>query len=300
MLNKCRYSKFLIVIIVLILNSNIFGYDKLKYAEHLSNDGDYFRAISIYKEIYFNSLNEKEEDLKNLCLFYISKSYYKSNKYKASIQFLSRLINSSSISEYQKMMVSLYFSLNYYNLKIYQTAEYFLKDYMNDRNYGYAMFYDALLKAEQGKWDNASTYYLNLSRDFKDKPIGIISLELYNYSLDHTNIKTKSPRKATLLSSVIPGAGQFYSKHYYDSVLSFLYVTLMGFATYAIYQYDDKINKNYTNTAIAIPIFTIFYLGNLIGAHKTTEYYNFKQKYNFIQPIREKTLSFLEEIKYEK
>jgi len=280
--------KFLFVILlILILISLCFSQSKQEFADYLMNDRDYFRAISVYKELYFYSQNA---DLQNYCLLQIGYAYWKSNKYKSSIQFLTRLLNRSSISPYYRDRAMIYMGLNYYNLRLFSTAEDYLQKITSDTS-GLSRFYLTLLDVEKGNFENASETYKKIYNLYPDKKIGTLSNELSNDVLNGLTLKHKKPFLAILFSTILPGSGQFYCQHHYDGIQAFLYVSAFAFATYASYRYDKKFSDNYANTIIAFSITSLFHIGNIIGAERTAKYYNLKQQQNFMNQIRKKVFS---------
>ncbi len=280
--------KFLpVILLISTLTSTCFSQSKQELADYLMKDHDYFRAISVYKELYFYSQNA---DLQNYCLLQIAYAYWKSNKYKSSIQFLTRLLNRPSISSYYRDSAMIYMALNYYNLRLFSTAEDYLQKITSDTS-GRSLYYLTLLEVEKGNFENASETYKKIYNLYPDQKIGTISNELSNYVLNGLTLKQKKPILAILFSTVLPGSGQFYCQHHYDGIQAFLYVSAFAFATYASYRYDKKFSNNYASTLIAFSITGLFHIGNIIGAGRTAKYYNLKQKQNFMNQIRKKVFS---------
>lgn len=279
---------FLVPIIFIAAPANVFSQSQFDYAEFLMHDRDYFRAISTYKHIMFFS-NDPETTWH--CLRQIAKAYYKSNRFKASIQFSSRLLNQPNLPSSYFNSAQIYLGLSYYGLRVYPMAEdHFLKITHNDTS-GYALYYLALLELERGNWNKASKIYREVSQEFSHLQVGKLSEELSRKALDGDSISKKNPVIAATLSTILPGSGQFYCHHYYDGIQAFMYVGAFAFATYAAYRYDKEYQKNYTTTYIAISITSLFHIANIIGAQRTASYYNLRQRQKFLDPIREKVFS---------
>ena len=251
-------------------------------------DNDYFRAISVYKQILFFS---DDIDTKNFCLLQISKAYFKSNNYNGSIKFLSRLLNQSIISNDFLSTAQIYLGLNYYGLKVYPIAENYLKQASSKDTTGFSSYYLALLDVEKSNWNSASEKYKDIHRQYSQKQIGVLSEQLSKEVLEGNNINKKSPFFASFISTILPGFGQFYCNHYYDGIQAFIYVSAFSFVTYASYRYDKEFNTNYLSTIAASSITGLFHIGNIIGAQRTASYYNLKQKQNFLDSIRIKVFS---------
>ncbi len=260
---------------------------RLDYANDLMQDNDYFRAISVYKEILFFS---EDAETRNHCLLQISKAYWKSNKFKASIKFLTRLLNSTDDSQYYNSGM-IYLGLNYYGLKTYQMAADYFKRVSRSDSSGFADLYLALVETEKGAYQQASQLFKEIHDSSPNSEIGAISKELADISLKGKNLKRKSPLVAGLFSVILPGSGQFYCRHYYDGLQAMLYVGAFALTTYAAHRYDKKFNDHYTSTYLAASITGMFHVGNVIGAYRTAQYYNFKQHQHFLKEVRFKVFS---------
>lgn len=271
-----------------IISLNIYAQDQIDYAEYLFNDQDYFRAISIYKQIMFFTDNA---EIQNYCLFQIVRAYYKSNRYKASIKYISRLLNQPNLPDRYFPRSQIYLGLNYYGLKIYPMAEDYFNRALSSDTTGLSLFYLALLKAEKEQWKEASELYQKVHRQFPYSNTSDLADELSKDVLMGSDISKRSSFLSALLSTVIPGSGQFYNHHYYDGIQAFLFVGTFTFATFAAYRYDKNFNNNFLTTYAAVSITAIFHLANIIGAQRTAKYYNLRQKEKFLRQIREKAFS---------
>lgn len=287
---KKRHTLKLILVLgnILVLNTHIQSQNKMKYAEYLFRERDYFRAISVYKNILYYSDNSQ---IKNYCLLQIVRSYHKSNKYKSSIKYISRLLNQPTLSDEYFIKSQVYLGLNYYGLKVYPLAEEHLKKVQSSDTTGLSLFYLALVKSENEKWQEANQIYKKLYRQHPSSKMGTISEQLAKQVIKGHDIPQKSPFLATLMSSLIPGSGQFYSHHYYDGLQAFLFVSAFSFASYMAYRYDKNYNNNFITTYVSISITSIFHIANIIGAQRTASYYNLRHKDKFLSQIREKAFS---------
>jgi len=72
MQKKARDQRYLLLVLVFVLlvttHPNAFAQSQLDYAHFLMNDQDYFRAISVYKEVMYFS---DDAETKNFCLLQI-------------------------------------------------------------------------------------------------------------------------------------------------------------------------------------------------------------------------------------
>ncbi len=280
----------LLVVFVFLATAHpdVFAQSQLDYARFLMNDQDYFRAISAYKQIaYFSN----DAETKNFCLLQIARAYLKSNRFKASIRFLSRLLNQPELDDGYSTRAQIYLGLNYYGLRTYWMAEDYFQKVVPTDTTGFALYYLALLESERGDWKAASETYKQVFQQFGPRQVGILSKRLSEEILKGEGIRSKNPYLAVGLSTILPGSGQFYCHHYYDGIQAFLYVSAFAFATYAAYKYDKNFKDNYLTTYVGICVTSLFHIGNIIGAQRTTSYYNLKQKQRFLGQMRKKAFS---------
>ena len=252
------------------------------------NDQDYFRAISLYKRMLFFS---DDMETKRLCTVQIARAYLKSNRYKSSIRYLSRLLNEYDLDGQCLSRANMYLGLNYYGMRVLPMAEDYLNRAAAHDTTGSAWFLLALLDLETGDWERSAETYRQVAQRFGDERVGVLAEELSTEVLNGRSIAHRNSYLAAALSAVIPGSGQVYCQHYYDALMAFMYVTAFAFASYATYRYDDKFNDNYVSTACAVSITGLFHIGNIIGAQRTADYFNHKQRQRFLDPIRKKVFS---------
>lgn len=286
---KPGYLNYFQIVLIVFTGLTVDGFsqDHLDYADYLMQDNDFYRAISEYKKIYFFS---NDAELKNHCLLNISKAYLKSNKYKLSIRYASILLNNT---EDQNLLTKAnnYIGLNYYGLRVLSMAEDFFNKSFQTDDTGFSLFYSALLDLEKGRYKNARQKYTDICKQYPDSEIYETSKKLSEKVLLGKHLKTKSPFISAALSTFVPGSGQVYCGHYYDGIQAFIYVGAFAYATYIAYKYDKHVNNNYITTFASLSITALFHVGNIIGATKTADYYNMKQKEQFLDQIRKDVFS---------
>lgn len=89
------------------------------------------------------------------------------------------------------------------------------------------------------------------------------------------NVKRKSPLLAGILSTIIPGAGRFYTGDYKDGIISLLFV---GTTAYQAYRRFDKRGTKTAAGWIYGGISLGFHLGNIYGSVQSAKYYNAKKQ----------------------
>jgi tetratricopeptide (TPR) repeat protein len=286
--NHARLNLIIIVLSLFYWPQNLAAQSELEYADCLFREQDYFRAITEYKKLYYYS---KDSKCKNRCLLQISKAYLNSNQYKLSIKYANALLNRRETADADFSRANTVMGLSYYGLKVFPIAEdYFIKALETDTT-EFSLFYLALLDAERFRYKEASFKYNKISQISKDRELANTSQQLAQQVQNGYLVKRRNPALATLMSVLVPGSGQVYCSHQYDGLQAALYVGAFTFASYACYRYDNKFRNNYINTYLAISITGLFHLGNIIGARRTAQYFNQKQRQNFLNGIREKTFS---------
>jgi tetratricopeptide (TPR) repeat protein len=276
-------------IIIIFVSNIIFSQTKSDYASFLMKSRDYFRAISVYKELSFYS---KDKDSTLFYLSEIGKAYQLSKKYESSILVYSDLLNKYELNIQMKSNCETRLGISFVELGFpHQGFPYFFDAEKNDTT-GIAKLYVALCNVKVKNFDKANSIYKeinNKSYNSSVKDVSSKSLELLTYS---DKISRKSSFVAVIFSSIIPGLGQIYCNHYFDGFQAFGFVSIFSFATYATYRYDNKFSSNYILTIAMASITSALHFSNILGAGKTASYYNLKQEDLFIKDI-EKNYKFL-------
>lgn len=97
----------------------------------------------------------------------------------------------------------------------------------------------------------------------------------------------KSPWMALTLSALLPGAGQFYTRHYADGVMAFFWnATFLGGGAYT-YQLEQRAGRPHSVSILALFAGLIFYGANLAGAYGSAHQYNAHQERLFYQSVRD-------------
>ncbi len=93
----------------------------------------------------------------------------------------------------------------------------------------------------------------------------------------------KSPRKAALLSALIPGLGQYYASHTVDAAQSLLVVgagILYSTVAYKAYEQDDL---GLGLTSLTIGTTAMFHYANILSGQRTAIYRNMKLKRDYLE-----------------
>lgn len=263
------------------------GQPRSEFALSLMREHDYFRAISVYKELAFSSTNDDST------IFYLSqigKAYRLGEKYELSIDAYSRLLDAHKLSQDWNNEVQINLGLNYLGMDLPALAAPYFLSVLDSDTSGRALFYTGLVSCETEKWDDADRIFTRLSQERPSTRVGVVSSNARGKLGLRDALPSRSPTSAALFSAFLPGSGQIYSGHYVDGMQAFAYVSAFAFASYAMYRYDNKFNSNYILTGISISITALFHISNIIGAEHTAEYFNQRQRDLFLDDIRKESL----------
>jgi hypothetical protein len=102
-------------------------------------------------------------------------------------------------------------------------------------------------------------------------------------SMDGRNIRHRSRFASTLLSAIVPGAGQLYSGRAGDGAYSFLTVASTGLVTWWFAAEPATRDRTRVKVSIFGVITALFYAGNVYGANVAARDYNLLQERRYVQ-----------------
>ncbi len=272
----------LIVIFILSQTMPILGQESSAFAEYLMAQKDYFRAITVYKKLLFES---SEAPLRHKYSNHIAEAYRLSGKHKSSIYFYSEALHNVTTAEEQtNSFIGL--GLNYYNMKTIPIAKNYFKKAADKDTTGKAKLYLGLMQMEQMNWPRAQTTFKEIINTNRHAKISETAKLLTEKSTSGANLPKKSPTLAAIMSSIIPGSGQIYAGHYFDGIQAMAYVGVFSLATYSAYRYDRDINDSDAILLLSATITGIFYSANILGAYKTAKFRNMRIRQNFMNEVK--------------
>ncbi len=283
-LNRMKY----VSVLMLLLAAEVPCQSKSDYAYSLMKERDYFRAISVYKELSFFSVNNDSS------IFYLSqigKAYRLSQKYELSVAAYSSLLNRFAVSDSVNSSIYINLGLNYLGMNVPAQAISYLEEADKKDPSGLASLYLGLVYAEMSNWEKAK---LSISAKENTGAAGILPEIRKEFSSTLSladKLPHRDPLTASLLSAVIPGAGQFYCNHYVDALQAFGFVTAFSAATYIAYRNDKHYSSNYVLTGLSLSITGLFHIANIVGAERTATYFNQRQQEILLQDVRQKALN---------
>ncbi len=252
---RTLYIKY-IGIIFLLNSSFLLCQETLKeqydYSLNLYNQEKYFEAVTELKRLNFFD-NEKNYAFQSNLL--IGLSFKEGGKYSDALKYLTlaeiNAVNDSDLYEAKINQVRINILRRtteqaQRQLDVLQRDNRF-KNRSNEINYWRGWTY---IFADE--WDKAAAQFAEIKND------SLQSL-CKNVSADKYNVTT-----AKILSYIIPGAGQFYTGHYFSGILSLGWNVLWGYLTVKAFA-DERI---FDGLIIGNFLWLRFYVGNIQNAEK--------------------------------
>ncbi|MBM4167493.1 MAG: hypothetical protein FJ218_11330 [Ignavibacteria bacterium] len=282
--NKVYYALFFL----LLIPYPSFTQTKSDFAHSLMMERDYFRAISVYKELAFFSPNTD-----SAIYFYsqIGKAYRLSRKYDLSLTTFSSLLNTYQLSPAQINKCYINIGLSYLGQEVPSQSLYYLEKANSIDSTGISSFFLGFAYSKLSEWEKAKLSYEDVLKKTALDSVKLLSQKFIHIVENGNNIPAKNTLISSGLSTVFPGAGQFYCGHYVDGVQAFAFVSAFVFTSFAMYKYDKKYSSNYALTGLSISVTALFHLSNILGAERTAAYYNQRQKELFLEEIVEKSIN---------
>ncbi len=273
-----KFCFFLVIIFLLSFSSNLFSqnlYDRehtKRFAGYLFSNQEYCFAASEYERLLFFDTSSDFARLRllqsnRLCgnydlAFNHFKSFFGESIYNAQTSY---------ILEYFKLNVTTN-NIDEANNLLNQTDVFEDKTKLN---------FQASLVLIGDDWSKLSYY---ISGDTK------ISGEVLNLANSAISEKYKKPFVAAGLSTILPFAGRFYTKDYYDGLISFLLVAGNAWQSYRGFK---KKGTESVYGWIMGGLSASFYLGNIFGSHKSALRYNTNIRKKYQKNAKEYLLDFI-------
>lgn len=275
------YTVLLSVPSALLGDSAVYSEELLGYANSLIKQRDYYRGISVLKQVAYFADDPKT---KALCVFKIGEAYQKSRKYKSSVEYLERYI-ADTAADTLLYRAQMYLGASYLQLGRYHKAVASFSRAESMKNDGTGLVWAAYSNVQQGKFAAASDLLQFIIREREGEAIALGSQEILR-EIDAYRGSRESTRTASILSAVCPGLGQFYARHYYDGAQAFILVNSFAYMTYASYRLGALGEQSHLATALSATVTGMFYYANILGAGRTAAYRNQRKLDNSLKRIR--------------
>lgn len=254
--------------------------DLLSFADHLFEQGDYYRAITEYERVIFF---HPDHPLAKTARFQIAHSYFKGDRLDQAIERFRALSKELPHDEAGRKA---YFMLGeaYYQKREYARAadvfDSYIESYPGDERIDTARIKIGWCFLRQGRWREASEEFRKLP---PGSPLSARAEGLAEGAQDYPGIPAKSPALAGGLSAVLPGAGQLYINRPGDALVSFLLNGAFIWATVEAFQNDNDVTGG-----ILLFFESGWYLGNIYNAVGGAHKYNRRTEKQFMDGLQDK------------
>jgi hypothetical protein len=258
------------------------------FARQLMAERDYYRAITVYKELAFR---EDDPGQKARYRYQIGQAYRLSHRPDLSTDTLARLRPQAPAELLGKIEVQL--GLNDLVQGIPASAA---QHFEQARALGEGPRADlalGLIDVDEGHPAVAQLRFARVIGAAPDERTAALARQLHEAAGRYDQRPQKAPWLAGLLSAVVPGAGQLYAGHPVDAAQAFGFVGAFTFTTFLAYQYDRRREGPYVFTGISLSITALLHLANVLGAGRTARYYNQHQDEVFLGPLRRRVLDLV-------
>jgi outer membrane protein assembly factor BamD (BamD/ComL family)/TM2 domain-containing membrane protein YozV len=250
----------------------------LSFADHLFEQGDYYRAITEYERVifFYPDLPQAKQ-----ARFQIAHAYLKGEKFDQAIARFRALADEYRNEELGRKSLSMVGEA-YYQKRDYGRAAdvftVFIETYPDDTRADSARVMLGWSHLRQGDWQEAGG-------EFQKVPAGSSLRKqaegLAEESKNYPDIPKKSPLLAGGLSAVLPGAGQLYVGRPGDAAVSFLLNGVFILATVEAFHHDN-------NAAGGILLFfeSGWYLGNIYNATGSAHKYNRQAEQRYMEDLQ--------------
>jgi len=260
------------------------------FAAELMAERDYFRAVTVYKELaYFSG----DDSARNLYAAKIATAYRLAGKYELAIETLEGRLKSGTLDGPGKDAFYLQAALNNMHLGSWTGADGYLGSIPAEAMGPEALAARGCFFGLQEGWPEAAAAFAAARKSLAAAPAwkpagsGLDSMPkadaeagldgLVRWAEAGPALPHKIPELAVALSALVPGSGQMYCGHPIDGLQAFAFTVGSCLATYGLYRFDARQHDGY-GWAWASASFTgLLYVANLYGAGRTAAYRNVRQ-----------------------
>ncbi len=280
-------SSTLKCVVLLSLSPALYGEgaassdELLEYADSLFAQRDYYRGISVLKEVAHFA---EDPETKALCVFKIGEAYQRSRKYRSAAGYLERYV-AGAHADTLLYRAQMYLGASWLQLERHHEAvESFLQAESMAKD-GTGQVWAAYSNAEWGDFATATDLLESVIREREGDALALGTREILREIASYRGSR-QSARLASTLSALCPGLGQLYVRHYYDAAQAFVLVNSFAYMTYASYRLGDLGEQSHLVTALSAAVTGMFHYANILGAGRTAAYRNQRQLDHSLKRIR--------------
>ena len=239
-----------------------------KYADFLYKQEDYLRAAGEYQRYLFYRPRESDD-----IHYKIALCYRLGGEFERATGEFETFLHAYPDS---RLSSNVYYQIgvSYFLMKQFQQSLSYLNAALprvtDVRQRAESQELIGLCYLMQKRWIKADKVFNEL-RESDVAEVGTRAAFYHNYAVQGTRLPNSSPFLAGILSTIIPGAGRFYTGRIGDALTSFLTVGFAGWQAY------DGFRRNGTSSAKGWVFGTlggVFYVSNIYGSVLSARVYN--------------------------
>ncbi|MBI5788000.1 MAG: tetratricopeptide repeat protein [Candidatus Schekmanbacteria bacterium] len=258
-----RYFVF-ILISLFFLSSKVSAQDSdqlFGFAEHLYNQGEYYRSVTEYQRFIFLYPQDSRVETAR---FQIGACYFAGEEWDSAEKAWQTAL-ATPVSEQLRQQILYKLAVCSYKQEQYTLCRNYLERLRQEFPQSLLLLDNRKLEAasfiEQDDWAGAVNTFQQTDFPQKSALISIAEKE--------KGLPLKSPGLASVLSMVLPGAGQLYAGRIQDAAMSFMLNGLFIWGITEAYSNDKKVTAG-----ILLFFETGWYLGNIYSAANSAHKYN--------------------------
>jgi len=252
----------------------------LSFADHLFDEGDYYRAITEYERFLFNFPENTDAPRARIK---IGLAYQRGQKWRQAEDELGAVIRDYKGSPYERQ-AAWELGETYYKSGQFTRAasqyKYFRESFPEESLASKAQMRIAWCSARTGDYQ---TVRKELSLVENSSPYHEPAQGFLKDLAGFDSLGRKSPALSGAMSAVIPGTGQFYAGRYMDGMAAL--IINAAFIYGAVEAYNNKI---YGAFGILLFFETGWYGGNILSAITSAHKYNRDQQEIFLRTLENK------------
>lgn len=272
--------RLIFIVLILVIGPKVFAqthdFNKpqtfLNYADHLADDGDYYRAIGEYKRVlYYFPRYEKLNWVK----FQIGRMYFLGARYEQAKSYLIPLTFEEQPDQRLDFYVKNFLALSYFENKEFINARRLFAELGKSQQkqvkpLDYSL-YEILSIANMNKFSEAKALLEKQKSLFvQEKKTYAKFYKKANEILEEgAGLSRKSPGWAIFWGTILPGGGHLYLKQWDNALVSFLLV-----GSTALLAYDGFLNERAVQAAIFTTLGSGFYIGSVYSSYRGARVYN--------------------------
>jgi hypothetical protein len=257
------------------------------FAEHLMREHDYYRAISLYKELeYFAG----DVDSAAWYAYRICAAYRYSRHFEHALSQGADLLGRASLNGDLERRTKMHLGLSHIQLDAPQIGISWLQEAAHGDTSALPDLFLALAFTDLNEYSAARLHATRVLEHGSTTRYGVLARRLDEPLATADDIPSRNPLLMAASSAVIPGIGQAMCGHYVDALQAFTYVAAFAFTALIANRYEVQQGPGRPLTTVALSVTGIFHLANILGAHHTAAYFNQRQKDLRFEEVREDIL----------